>query len=297
MSGYVGIQATSSELPSSHQQQAVPTERSGPAPESGQDRLPDGDWAKLRTRYRDNGARWLVYHVLDRAAVRVSWFFARKTRRLEIKADLPGLNSVEYNRLKWTDYDWSEAGDEWSLGEDWRESLIEEIMLANLPADPVSLEIGPGAGRWSGALQEASIRLVLVDITERALELCREKFAGCDNVEYQLTEGASLASVEDESIDFVWSFGVFVHIAPVDQKQYLRELARVMKPGSRAVIQHAGRGGLDGGWRSSMTAELFAELLAENGLRMLRQFDRWGPDGQFTVTTPGDVITLFERAA
>jgi SAM-dependent methyltransferase len=260
--------------------------------------LPSTNLAKLRARYRDNGARWLAFHVLDHTASRVSRFFERKTRELEISADLPGVNSRRDNRTQWSNYDWSLGGEEWTASAEWRRSLIDEVMLPNMPADPVSLEIGPGAGRWSSELLAASRRLVLADISEQALKLCRQKLGEDKNLEYHVTDGASLGAVAASSIDFVWSFDVFVHIAPVDQKSYLRELARVMRPGAYAVIHHAGDAGMAGpraAWRSSMTAELFTRLVSDSGMRLVHQFERWGPNLQFTVSTAGDVITVFSR--
>jgi ubiquinone/menaquinone biosynthesis C-methylase UbiE len=242
------------------------------------------------------------YYLLNRVAIRargehasLSLLTSRKMRRLELAKRLAGINTRAFLRQAYTDWDWSERGEEWTLSPEWRESVVEELLRPNLPPGPVTLEIGPGAGRWSGVLQAESRRLVLADITERTLQICRERFAACDNVEYHLTDGTTLPEVGSETIDFVWSFDVFVHIAPSDQREYLREVARVMRPGARAVIHHAGKGGVDDPttWRSSMTATLFAELLQEAGLRLISQVESWG-DG-FETPVSGDVVTIFER--
>lgn len=79
------------------------------------------------------------------------------------------------------------------------------------------------------------------------------------------------ARVEDRSVQAVWSFDVFVHVAPVDQAGYLSEIARVLSPGGVAVIHHANgrnRGSLPSrhGWRSPMTAGLFGALAREHDL-------------------------------
>ncbi len=95
-------------------------------------------------------------------------------------------------------------------------SLVEEVLLPNLGDARAILEIGPGGGRWSEVLQPRAVRLVLVDVTQRALDLCRERLDGAANVEYVLSEGTAFPDVEQASIDWVWSFDVFVHIAPLD---------------------------------------------------------------------------------
>ena len=139
-----------------------------------------------------------------------------------------------------------------------------------------------------------------MDVTERALALCRERFAAADNVEYALSSGNDLPGIPDSSIDAIWSFDVFVHVAPVDQAAYLAEVARVLTAGGVAVIHHAdGRnvGNLPSrqGWRSPMSRNLFATLAAECGLTVETQIDSWGPDGLYDLSAYHDVITVCRK--
>jgi len=207
-------------------------------------------------------------------------------------------HSPDENRAIWTAWDWSRRGEEWddtAEPEEWRASLIEHVLLPNLGDGGSVLEIGPGGGRWSESLQRRADHLVLVDVTERVLDLCRERFANAPNIDYVQTDGATLPGVADASLDFVWSFDAFVHIAPLDIASYLAEIARVLKPDGRAVVHHAGRFQRGPGWRSPMTAVLFARLAEERGLRVRQQFDSWG-DGRFGVRTNQDVISVLEPA-
>ena len=174
--------------------------------------------------------------------------------------------------------------------------MVEHLLTPNLPGDGAALEIGPGAGRWTSTLIPAVRELTVVDISDQAIELCRQRFGGEQHVTFMVNDGANLPEIADESIDFVWSFDVFVHIAPDDQMRYQAELARVMKRGATGVIHHGGEGGgKPKAWRSSMTSERFAEGLRKAGLEMVEQLDAWGPDGGFRVPTDGDVVTLFKR--
>ncbi len=170
------------------------------------------------------------------------------------------------------------------------------MLLATIPEGGVVLEIGPGGGRWSEALHPRADRLLLVDVTERALHLCRERFAGAPNVEYILTEGGTLPAVPNGSVDSIWSFDVLVHIAPLDVASYLDEIARVLRPGGVALVHHTGRFSRGSGWGSPMTARLFENLSCERGLVVERQFDSWA-DGRFGVRTNGDVITVLRAPA
>ena len=198
-------------------------------------------------------------------------------------------NSPAENRNYWSSWDWSAAGEEWTESPEWKASLVDEVLAPTMTGGTL-LEIGPGAGRWTEALLERSDRLLVVDVSQTALDLCRERFGGSAPIEYILTEGSSLTGVADASLDGIWSFDVFVHVAPTEVAHYLGEIARGLRPGALAVIHHAGRRE-PRAWRSPMTAKLFRNLAEERGLAVQRQFDSWG-DGRFSVPPFGDVITV-----
>jgi ubiquinone/menaquinone biosynthesis C-methylase UbiE len=227
----------------------------------------------------------------------VSEHFEARTAELEVARQLPGLNTVDYNRELWSRYDWSARGEEWSVSPEWERSLVDHVMYRYLTERDRQdvLEIGPGAGRWTAPLHQHATTLALVDITETTLELCRRRLGDPANVTYWLTDGSDLAAVQPDSIDFIWSFDAFVHIAPNDVRGYIADFPRVLRAGGRGVIHHPGEGRIAGGVRSGVTAELFASALTDAGLQVLEQFDSWGPDRRHSVPVRGDVITVFER--
>jgi SAM-dependent methyltransferase len=98
----------------------------------------------------------------------------------------------------------------------------------------------------------------------------------------------------------VWSFDVFVHVAPRDQAAYLEEIARVLTPGGVAVVHHPdgrNRGQLPSrhGWRSPMSRDLFATLAVERGLHVEHQLDSWGPNECYDLSGYADAITVCRR--
>jgi ubiquinone/menaquinone biosynthesis C-methylase UbiE len=209
-------------------------------------------------------------------------------------------NSAVENRERWTEWNWSSAGEEWTLSAEWKQALIDDVLLPRIPEGGVVLEIGPGAARWSAVLQPRAQQLILVDVSDRPLALCRDRFADAENVEFILSSGNDLPGVADSSVDAIWSFDVFVHVAPVDQAGYLSEMARVLTPGGVAVIHHAdGRNLGDqpsrGGWRAPMSRHLFATLAAERGLTVVGQIDRWGENDCYDLSAYNDVITTCRK--
>lgn len=201
-------------------------------------------------------------------------------------------HSVTRNRDVWTHWEWSRGGEEWTRSPEWKQSMIEHVIEPVIPPGGTVLEIGPGAGRWTVALYRRAERLILVDITDTTLELCRELLEDPPNVSYVRTDGAGLRDVPTDSLDAVWSFDVFVHIAPLDIASYLKEIGRTLRTGGVALIHHGGRRDHIN-WRSPMTAPLFANLAREGGLIVERQLDSWA-GGRFGIQ--GDVLTQLRCA-
>jgi ubiquinone/menaquinone biosynthesis C-methylase UbiE len=208
-------------------------------------------------------------------------------------------NSATDNRERWSEWDWSSLGEEWTASEEWKQGLVDEVLLPRVPSGGTVLEIGPGGGRWSVILAERADRLILVDVSPRVLEVARQRLDDAPHVSYVRSAGSDLPRVEDESVDAIWSFDVFVHVAPVDHAGYLDEMARVLSPGGVALIHHAdgrNRGRLPSrsGWRAPMSARLFARLARKRGFQVEEQLRSWS-GGSHDLSAYGDVISVLRR--
>ena len=73
------------------------------------------------------------------------------------------------------------------------------------------------------------------------MEFCKKLFASYHHVRYITNNGMSLNEVEDNDVDFVWSYDSFVHMDKDTIGNYLGEIYRVLKPEGKAVIHHPGR--------------------------------------------------------
>lgn len=249
----------------------------------------------FRLHLKLNGLRWTLMFSIRHVMVELSRVTGNVMRRLEQKHDLPGSHSVAENELKWNHYSWQRGENEWTQSEEWKASLIEHVMLKNISPDHVVLEIGPGFGRWTRKLIEISKHLVAVDVTEKCIAHCKKLFADKSNVEFHINDGRSLDVVAENSVDYVWSFDVFVHIEPPDIERYLREFQRILKDDGVVIIHHGIAGKTDFGWRSSLTLQTFLDLLEEHNFMLLQQFDSWGDDDEFRVIS-SDVISIFRKS-
>lgn len=99
------------------------------------------------------------------------------------------------------------------------------------------LEVGCGIGRITLHFAAAFDHVDGVDIAPSMIEQAKANDPPA-NVTYAAVDGASLAAFEDDAFDVVFSALVFQHIpdeSVVDA--YLHEIARVLAPGGRAVLQ------------------------------------------------------------
>jgi len=239
------------------------------------------------------------------------------------------MNNTIQNNLKMWDviHDWSENGDEWK-GQaklcgisypEWKGSVVQYLIEPYVGARAHALEIAPGHGRWTESLVTLCSQVTVVDLSPACIAYCRQRFAGSSNITYHVNDGSSLPMVPKDTIDFVWSYDAFVHMPPHAIKRYFAEFARVLKRGGHCIVHHAGRrhstlwlgftmslgrrarrfyqgismGSTDDtdGWRSNVSRELIAEFARSSGLRVVEQFQSWGPKGRYGAPRFNDCIT------
>jgi ubiquinone/menaquinone biosynthesis C-methylase UbiE len=223
-------------------------------------------------------------------------FLDRLIRDVEIRRGVPGMGATEIQTLIWDSWEWdTDRGEKWTESDAWKDSVITHVLRPRVPEGSAVLEIGPGAGRWTETLVGLAGSLVLVDISSRCIEICQDRFGHLDQVSFHLTSGSDLPFIDDGSIDVVWSFDVFVHLARSEIEGYVSEFARVLRPGGLATIHHAAGGGLQGGWRSDMTTEEFAGIAERARFHVIEQFDSWGASGEFVLSTHGDMISVIRK--
>ena len=212
---------------------------------------------------------------------------------------------------------WSEA---WgSSANQWLGTLLPRIERY-LPTGTI-LEIAPGFGRWTSFLRSYCEELVAVDVSEKCVRACRERFAGDDRITFHVNDGTSLDMVEDGSVDFVFSFDSLVHAEADVIAEYLRQISRKLTADGAGFVHHSNAGeyhryfSLTGslparvrdrlirarildhdGWRAlSMTAPGFRRACEESGLRLVSQeLVNWGDGRRLT-----DCLSIFaaQRAA
>jgi 2-polyprenyl-3-methyl-5-hydroxy-6-metoxy-1,4-benzoquinol methylase len=239
------------------------------------------------------------------------------------------MPTIEENQQTWDEnYEWAKQGDEWSSSwggaeAQWVGAILPRIH-ALMPTGTI-LEIAPGFGRWTNYLRTYCDRLIVVDLSEKCIKACQQRFATDSHVEYHVNDGKSLAMIPDNSIDFVFSFDSLVHAEADVMETYLSQLATKLKPNGVGFIHHSNLGKYQQAfsivenipsemraeivnkvllepthWRApSMTAKLFEEYCDRANLQCIGQeLVNWGNEGllidSFSLFTPKD--STYSRA-
>ena len=149
--------------------------------------------------------------------------------------------------------------------------VLKHYLSPYVTADASVLEIGPGGGRWTQFLMPAR-EIVLVDLNAEFFPYLEDRFRDhAAKLRFYQTSGYELAGVETESVDFVFSFGTFVHIRPQGIDEYLAEISRVLRPGGVASIQYADRTKPYFGNAERAGYNGFSDMNAKKMQRMLRR--------------------------
>jgi len=156
------------------------------------------------------------------------------------------MPTIEENKSVWNGtYKWSKAGEEWSKGwgtsyMQWYGTILPRIR-AFLPVQTI-LEIAPGFGRWTQFLKDFCDNLIVVDLSEKCIKACQERFTGCSHITYFVNDGKSLDMIPDNTIDFVFSFDSLVHVEDAIVSAYISQLPRKLRQNGVAFIHHSNLG-------------------------------------------------------
>jgi SAM-dependent methyltransferase len=169
------------------------------------------------------------------------------------------MPSVSENTKEWNAHTWDQQGDEWS-GEwggaraQWFGSLLPRV-FPFLNRGRI-LEIASGQGRWTQFLANHGESLVGVDMSDKCVAHCKVRFEKFRQTEFFVNDGLTLPMVEDDSIDFAFSFDSLVHAQPDVLASYIRELSRKLKPRGVGFIHHSNLGATGGTvWASSFRSK------------------------------------------
>ncbi len=159
----------------------------------------------------------------------------------------------------------------------WNENSIFYQLFSTMNLTKV-VELACGRGRHVGQYIDNAEEIILVDILDKNINYCKERFKGYDKVKYYVNNGHDLYDIEDDSCTAIFSYDSMVHFELMDIFSYLKEINRILKKGGKALLHHSNNhadytitflSGTHG--RNYMSKDLFAYLAHRAGLKIVHQ--------------------------
>lgn len=151
-------------------------------------------------------------------------------------------------------------------------SLFCRLDLTNV------IELACGRGRHVEKYIDKALDVTLVDILDKNINFCRDRFHMYDNINYYCNNGFNLEQLPSDRYTALFSYDAVVHFEMMDIYEYLKDIYRVMAKGGRVLIHHSNYdkdytasfiNSLHG--RSYMNASIFAYLANRCGFKILEQ--------------------------
>ena len=183
---------------------------------------------------------------------------------------------AEYHIDNMNDY-FKKAEEKESISVFWKKDSQFFEMFKELNLKKV-VELACGRGRHVPQYISSAEEIVLVDILEKNIKYCKERFKEENNIQYYVNSGYELSKIESESCTSLFSYDALVHFELLDIFQYLKETERILIRGGKALFHHSNNTddykitfytGNQG--RNYMSKQLFAYLANRAGLVVLKQ--------------------------
>jgi SAM-dependent methyltransferase len=190
------------------------------------------------------------------------------------------MPDLQWNRETWDGwYNWRSSGEEWSIPwgtsrAQWFATILPRLGTF-LPARHM-LEIGPGFGRWTQFLLPIAGNYFGVDISEKCVKACSERFAGHTHARFLQNDGQSLECMAGNSLDLVFSYDTLVHAECEVIAAYVAQIVPLLSATGVAFIHHSNMAALPepkntANRSQTVSAEIFEQLVRLSGGRVLLQ--------------------------
>ena len=171
------------------------------------------------------------------------------------------------------------------LGDEWGnpaalKTIFDEFLFPHIDREAAVAEIGVGGGRIARQVAPKVRRFYGYDISPRMIARTREVLG--DTGELRVVSAPALP-LPDGSLDFVYSYDVFVHLDLHTQWAYMKEIKRCLRAGGRAFL-HTSNLSAPKGWEKFseqarfspkgfyfVCPEVVRELVDHAGLTVLKE--------------------------
>jgi SAM-dependent methyltransferase len=162
-----------------------------------------------------------------------------------VETSEPGA-AIDGLRDTWSRYvsDWKDdpalnlgygvLGEEWGGGGAFADEVVAQLAAPYLGDSVDVLELGCGGGKYSLRLAPRCRSLTCTDISAQMIEQTRATLAaqGLDEgVAFRQLNGVDFEGIPSNSVDFVFSYDVQLHLQPQNVFSYLLDARRILRAG------------------------------------------------------------------
>lgn len=140
------------------------------------------------------------------------------------------------------------------------------------------IELACGRGRHVAKYIDKASHVTLVDILDKNITICKERFHEYENISYYCNNGFNLEQLPPNKYTSLFVYDAMVHFEMMDIYEYLKDIYRVLISGGRVLIHHSN---YDNDYKASfinsphgrsyMNASIFAYLSFRCGFHVLDQ--------------------------
>lgn len=178
----------------------------------------------------------------------------------------------------------------------WNDNSDFYKMFSKLDLTQV-VELACGRGRHVQHYIDLAGHIILVDILDKNIEYCKERFRNEKKISYYVNSGCDLKEIEDTSCSSLFTYDSMVHFESIDIYHYLLETYRILVKGGKALFHHSNNHKdyrvsfqTDIAGRNYMSSDLFAHFADRAGFHVVQQkIIDWGG------VKESDTITLLEK--
>lgn len=159
----------------------------------------------------------------------------------------------------------------------WDDQTVFKTLFDKLDKEKI-VELACGRGRHVSKYLSEAKEIVLVDILERNIQYCKERFLKEKKIQYYVNSGNELTALKSDYYSSIFSYDSMVHFESIDIYHYLLETKRILMSGGMALFHHSNNckdyrdsfmTGVNG--RNYMSIDLFAHFADRAGLEVVEQ--------------------------
>lgn len=160
----------------------------------------------------------------------------------------------------------------WGEDSDFRR-LFNSLDLTNV------IELACGRGRHVSKYLKLANHVTLVDILQKNIDYCKNRFKESDKISYYKNDGYDLSELPSNSYTALFCYDAMVHFEMLDINSYLLDIYRVLKCGGKVLLHHSNFDAFyDGSYlgdslhgRTFMNYKIFAYLAIHAGFKIKEQ--------------------------